>query len=56
MARRARQVEKDTLKAALNQFEAQLGRKLKTSDLAAYPDIAIKYRRFCELKGSATSR
>jgi len=50
--RRARQAEKDSLKAEIGAFEAKLGRKLKNSDLAAYPDLAAKYARFKELRAS----
>ena len=55
-AKRARQAEKEGLKAELNEFEVKLGRKLKQSDLAAYPELAAKYRRFCELKKPQTPR
>ena len=50
-----RQAEKAALKAALNEFERVLGRKLRKSDLASNPDIAAKYKRFTELKGSASA-
>ena len=48
--KRARDEERDALRAWLNQWEAREGRKMKRRDLEGDRELAEKYRRYQELK------
>ena len=48
--KRARDEERDALRAWLNQWEAREGRKMKRRDLEGGRELAEKYRRYQELK------